>query len=95
MALIRFKASFEIPFDFNNNFLYISISEPTFSPEILVEYQEDNYTADLIPFFDETMKLTQSASFNGEFEMHAANRWIMPMSGAIVNIREKDEPEDF
>ena len=95
MALIKFKASFEIPFDFNNNFLYISISEPTFSPEILVEYQEDNYTADLIPFFDEAMKLTQSASFNGEFEMQAANRWIMPMSGAIVNIREKDEPEDF
>ena len=95
MDLIRFKASFEIPFDFNNNFLYLSISEPTFSPEILVEYQEDNYTANLLPFFDDTMKLTQSASFEGEFEMRAEGRWIMPMSGAIVIIREKDEVDEF
>ena len=89
LPVIRFKASFEIPFDYNNNFLYISISEPTYSPEILVEYQEDCFAADLIPFFDDTMKLNESASFDGEFEMCAPDRWIMPMSGAIVSIREK------
>ncbi len=88
---IRFKASFEIPFDYNNNFLYISISEPTFSPEILIEYQEDYFDATLIPFFDDTMKLTESTGFNGEFEMCAEDRWIMPMSGAIINIREDAE----
>ena len=95
MDLIRFKASFEIPFDYNNNFLYLSISEPTFSPGILVEYEEDNFKANLLPFFDDTMKLTQTASFEGEFEMKAENRWIMPMSGAIVIIREKGETDEF
>ena len=94
LPVIRFKASFEIPFDYNNNFLYISISEPTFSPEILIEYQEDYFEADLIPFFDDSMKLTESASFEGEFEMRAEDLWIMPMSGAIVNIREKDLSDD-
>ena len=82
------------PFDYNNNFLYISISEPTFSPEILIEFQEDYFEANLIPFFDDSMKLTESASFEGEFEMRAEDLWIMPMSGAIVNIREKDLSDD-
>ena len=95
MDLLRFKARFEIPFDFNNNFLYISISEPTFSPTIIVRYQEDSFIADLLPFFDETMNLKESASFIGEFEMKAEGRWIMPMSGAIVSIQEKDEIDEF
>ncbi len=94
LAVIKFKASFEIPFDYNNNFLYISISEPTFSPEILIEFQEDYFEANLIPFFDDSMKLTESTSFEGEFEMRAEDLWIMPMSGAIVNIREKDLSDD-
>lgn len=87
---IRFKASFEIPFDYNNNYLNISIKEPTYSPEILIRYSDDFFSANLATFFDENMKLTDSASIDGEFEMRAENQWILPMSGAIVGIHKKE-----
>lgn len=91
---IAFKISFEIPYDAENNHIYLAISEPTFSPEILVRY-DDCFETEMVPFFDKDMTLENSGGFEGEYEFAAPNTWVMPMSGAIIKTRvKKEEYED-
>ena len=94
MDTISFKISFDIPFDADNNHIYLAISEPTFSPEILVCY-DDCFETEMVPFFDEAMSLKDSASFTGEYEFAAPNKWVMPMSGAIIKTRVKKENNEY
>ena len=94
MDTISFKISFDIPFDADNNHIYLAISEPTFSPEILVCY-DDCFETEMVPFFDEAMSLKDSASFTGEYEFAAPNKWVMPLSGAIIKTRVKKENNEY
>ena len=49
----------------------------------------------MVPFFDEAMSLKDSASFTGEYEFAAPNKWVMPMSGAIIKTRVKKENNEY
>lgn len=87
---VQFKLSFDIPFDIKNELLYLAIGEPTYSPEILIRY-DDLFKAELVPFFGEEVTLRDSSSFDGEFEIVAKDSWVMPMSGAIVSVKVKED----
>ena len=86
----RFICKFDIPFDIVTNQLQVSISEPTYNPHILFRY-DDIFEVNMIPFFDNTINVKNSNLMDNEYDILSQNKWVMPMSGAVFCITEKQD----
>lgn len=70
--------------------IVVAISDPTYSPEIMVSYQEETMDVDMYSFFSESEESgVENAidSDNGIYNIAIVNRWIYPMSGIVFTIK--------
>lgn len=88
--LINVSIRFKIPQKYDNSFFFACISEPTYSPVICVEYDEDDFDVDMIPFLTRSLTTKDTRALDGICELAVDNEWIMPISGAIFLIKKVD-----
>lgn len=78
--------------------IVISISDPTYSPEIMVSYQEDIMNVEMYSFFSESDESSVENAVdtdNGIYSVAVVNRWIYPMSGMVFTIKKEADAEDI
>ena len=79
---------FRIPQRYDNSFFFACISEPTYSPTIRVEYDEEEFDVEMIPFLTRSLTAKDTRALDGERELSVEDEWIMPISGAIFLINK-------
>ena len=84
--IIDVSIKFKIPQKYNNSFFFACISEPTYSPNICVEYDEYDFNVEMIPFLTRSLTTKDTRALDGVCELNVDNEWIMPISGAIFLI---------
>ena len=77
---------FQIPQKYENSFFFACINEPTYSPNICVEFDEDDFKVEMIPFLTRSLTTKDTRILDGVCELSVENEWIMPVSGAIFLI---------
>ncbi len=86
---------FHMPQKWNSE-VVVTISDPTYSPEIMVSYEEDNMDVEMYSFFSESREsAVENAvdSDNGIYNIAVVDRWIYPMSGMVFTVKEEEVPE--
>ncbi len=80
------EVAFDMPFLKSGGKLWISICEPTYSPEIMIKYPMNFMKISLIPFFNCGFSSANATQFENTISIEFDEKWILPMSGAVVFI---------
>ena len=86
---------FHMPQKWNSE-VVVAISDPTYSPEIMVSYEEGNMDVEMYSFFSESRESAVENAVdadNGIYNIAVVDRWIYPMSGMVFTVKEEEAPE--
>lgn len=89
--LLNFKLSFVMPFNKNTRFFFASISEPTYSPKVIFQFESEYFDVKMIPFLSQNVLSKDAMAIDGECEFSIDDEWVLPMSGAVFIITLDEE----
>lgn len=89
--LMNFKLSFVMPFNKNTRFFFASISEPTYSPKVIFQFESEYFDVKMIPFLSQNVLSKDAMAIDGECEFSIDDEWVLPMSGAVFIITLDEE----
>ncbi len=78
-----FRLKFYIPHKKGASYFFVSISDPTYSPEITFSFPEDEMDVKMIPFLNYSSNSEEADVMPGEIEFSIKNEWIFPVGGVV------------
>lgn len=84
--------SFVMPQRKDNLSFLVSISQPSFEPEIRFTFPHDVYDVKTFPFFDDTVStgVKDATKDTGVYHLNVKDKWVHPMSGVVFLLNEKN-----
>ena len=88
---LKIEVMFNMPQRKGYSEFLVSISEPTFSPNIQLSYPESTMQVTMFPFLNDGDEcLVQNAMRNtGSCDIYLQDKWIYPMSGVVFIVQDK------
>lgn len=91
---LKIEVMFNMPQRKGYSEFLVSISEPTYSPNIQLSYPESTMQVTMFPFLNDGDEcLVQNAMRNtGSCDIYLQEKWIYPMSGVVFIVQDKAKP---
>ncbi len=83
------KIRFKIPQKKGDTYFFASINEPTYSPSVRFTYPEEDFDVMMIPFLSRSVNAKETKVFDGLRELSIDGEWILPISGTVFIIDDK------
>ncbi len=83
------KIRFKIPQKKGDTYFFASINEPTYSPSVRFTYPEEDFDVMMIPFLSRSVSAKETKVFEGLRELSIDGEWILPISGTVFIIDDK------
>ncbi len=84
--------SFVLPQQKNNLSFLVSISQPSYEPEIRFTFPHDVYDIKTFPFFDDKVSTSvrDATKDTGVYHLDVNGKWVHPMSGVVFLLSKKN-----
>lgn len=86
--LLAFKLSFVMPFNKKTRFFFAAISEPTYAPRVIFQFDSEFFDVKMIPFLSQNVLSKDAMVIDGECEFAIDDEWVLPMSGSVFIISQ-------
>lgn len=88
----KVSLSFVMPQQKNNLSFLVSISQPSYEPEIRFTFPHDMYDVKTFPFFDDKVSTSvkDATKETGVYHLDVKDKWVHPMSGVVFLLNEKN-----